>query len=487
MCGIIAYVGPRDCASVVFSGLKQLEYRGYDSWGIALRTEEGAFLFRQVGKISEVAPDSILGNKGSLGIGHTRWATHGNVTQHNAHPHASNDGSIFVAHNGIVENFHELRTLLTNKGFQLLSETDTEVIPNLVQLTLQEGKSFPDAVRQALTMLEGSYAVVVFSANHEVLIGAVRGSPLAVGLGHKEYFMASDVTSFLEYTKRVVYVDDQELALLTREKALFLDVADGSPKTKLPTTIDWTVEQAQKGPHSHFMLKEIIEQESTIKTAVGQDAAELDQVTRCLQQAFGVFFVGCGTSYHACVSASYVFSKVAKKHVNVVIGSEFANYEDFLTQDTLLVAVSQSGETADILEAVRSARKHGAKVIAIANVMGSTLTRLADLTIYINAGPEICVLSTKSYTSQLAVLTLLAYAVAGKVEEGKSLLTNVAQAVPALITENVKKLKTLAKSLATQRDFFLIGRDLAYPTALEGALKIKEVSYIHAEGFPGAE
>ncbi|MDA2937506.1 class II glutamine amidotransferase [Acidobacteria bacterium AH-259-A15] len=336
MCGIIGYVGPRDCASVVFNGLKQLEYRGYDSWGIALRTDEGACLFSQVGKISEAVSDSILGNKASLGIGHTRWSTHGNVTQQNAHPHASNDGSIFVVHNGIVENFQELRTLLTNEGFQFLSETDTEVIPNLVQLALQERKSFPDAVRQALTMLQGSYAVVMFSSKHEVLIGAGKGSPLAVGLGHKEYFMASDVTAFLEYTNRVVYVDDQELALLSREKASFLDAKDGSAKPKVPTTIDWTVEQAQKGAYPHFMLKEILEQKSTIKAAIKQDAAKLHQVTRDLQEAFGVFFVGCGTSYHACVSASYVFSKVAKKHVNVVIGSEFANYEDFLTQDTLL-------------------------------------------------------------------------------------------------------------------------------------------------------
>jgi glucosamine--fructose-6-phosphate aminotransferase (isomerizing) len=351
---------------------------------------------------------------------------------------------------------------------------------------MEEGHDFKSAVINSLKQLEGSFAIVAMNKDIDYMIAARRNSPLVLGIGSNEVFAASDVPAFLEHTKEVLYLEDDEYVILDDKLKIFSLTNDREIK-RGPVTISWSLEQARKGEYPHFMIKEIVEQKQSIRRAVEQDPKLVSQLTKMLQSAFGIFFIGCGTSYHACVSASYQFADVAKKHVNVTLSSEFKNYEAFLTDKTVVVALSQSGETADTIDAIKAAKRHGAKVVAIVNVMGSTITRLADISIMMNAGPEICVLSTKSYTSQVSILLLLAYSTAGRLEEGRRLIADASTEVPELINTNLERLKHLAKELKNKQHIFLIGRDLAYPSSLEGALKIKEVSYIHAEGFAGGE
>ncbi len=486
MCGIIGAVTESNSIPAVLEGLKRLEYRGYDSFGFGFRQGNKLKVIKRVGKIGEF--NEKIDSNSPICIGHSRWATHGRVTEANAHPHLSNNGKIAVVHNGIVENFQELKESLVYGGFKFNSETDTEVIANMIQFYMDKEKmDLVGATIETLGRIKGSYAVVIMHSDLDGLIGARKGSPLVVGVGNREYFIASDIPAFLPYTKRVIYLDEGEIAVIGKEFVKVFDLKKNREVKKEIDEIGWDMEQALKGSYEHFMLKEIVEQKETIGKAIHQNSELIEGITGMIKRAKGVFFVGCGTSYHACVSSSYIFSHVAKMHVNVVLASEFRNYEEFLTKETLVVAVSQSGETADLLDAVRTAKKKGSKVVAIVNVMGSTLMRTADKTIMMNSGPEICVLSTKSYTAQLAILLLLAYSVAGKLDEGKKIINETIEKIPELIDENLNKLKVVAKELKDKRDFFLIGRDLAYPSALEGALKIKEVSYIHAEAFAGGE
>ena len=484
MCGIIGYKGHRNSNLIALNALKSLEYRGYDSWGIANKTNNSINIFKDTGKIGEI--QNIELPESDITIGHTRWATHGSVTQLNAHPHLSEDKKIAVVHNGIIENFQEIREFLKEKGINFVSETDTEVIPNLIQYYMTQGDDFQESFRQTLLTLEGSFAIVSMHKDIETILFGRRGSPLVLGIGTDEFFIASDVPAFLEYTNKAIYLNDNEYGSINSELKIFT-IDTNIPIKRKEKKIEWTIEQAQKGKYPHFMLKEIIEQKQTIKQAIEQDPELIKQVIDMMKNAVGTFFVGCGTSYHACVSASYEFSHVAKKHVNVVLGSEFRNYENFLTDKTLMIAVSQSGETADLLDAVKVAKEKGVKIISIVNVMGSTLTRLSDAVIMMNSGPEICVLSTKSYTSQLAILMMLAYGVVDRLEEGKDIIKKASTYVDEIIDSNLEKSKELANKIKNKKDLFLIGRNLAYPSALEGALKIKEVSYIHAEGFAGGE
>ncbi len=483
MCGIVGVCGDNACERV-FNGLKSLEYRGYDSWGIASLSDGLILLNKTVGKISDASKPA---NDCSIAVGHTRWATHGKVTNKNAHPHLSNDKSIAVVHNGIVENYSELRKMLEKKGFSFESETDTEIIPNLIQLKISEGADFIEAVRKSLLEIEGSYAIVVLKKDSFEMVGARNGSPLVIGVGKESNFFASDVPAFLEYTNQVIYLEDYEMAVLTNNTIKIILVNDGSEIKRVAEKINWSPEQAQKGNFEHFMLKEITEQKETIEKAAKQPTETFDKVTEMIRNAKGVFFVGCGTSYHACISSSYIFSRVTKMHVNVVLASEFRNYTEFLNSDSLVIAVSQSGETADLIDAIKAAKEKEAKIVSIVNVMGSSIMRLSNESLLMNAGPEICVLSTKSYTSQLVILLLLAYSVAGKYSEGKLLIEKTVQKIPSLIDSNIVSLRELAVKLRDSKDIFLIGRDLAYPTAMEAALKIKEVSYIHAEAFAGGE
>ena len=484
MCGIIGYVGAKNANEVVLKGLKTLEYRGYDSFGIANITDK-INIFKDTGKIGEVQETPLPTS--NIAIAHTRWATHGNVTQENAHPHLSNNKKIAVVHNGIIENFQELRAFLISEGYQLESETDTEVIPILVQYFMDKTDNLDMAFVQTLDKLKGSYAIALIYEELKTIFFARNGSPLILGIGDGENFVASDVPAFLEHTKQVIYLDDFERGYITDSEYEVFCVHNGEPVNKEIKIIEWDIEQAKKGDYPHFMLKEINEQKTSVQLAIEQPQELFEKIACQIQQAKKVFFIGCGTSYHACVSASYLFSHVARKQVSCILASEFRNYKHFIDDETLVIGVSQSGETADLLDAIKVAKNKQAKVIALVNVMGSTLTRIADYTILMNAGPEICVLSTKSYTSQLAILTLLAYATASKFEEGKLLIEKAIDNIPQVVDENVDKLKDLAKKIKSSQDIFLIGRDLAYPSAVEGALKIKEVSYIHAEGFAGGE
>lgn len=487
MCGIAGYKGHRKASHVLLESLRKLEYRGYDSVGMAVKSSRGIEVRKDVGKVEEVDKKQNFEQMGgNIGIAHTRWSTHGAVTKENSHPHISIDGKIAVVHNGIIENYVELKKSLIRQGIKFKSQTDTEVIPHLIYLSMKQGLSFTEATKRTMEQIEGSFAIVAIHSDSDTMIGARRGSPLVVGIGKNEFFIASDVPAFLEYTNKAIYLNDDELVNIDG-KITFIDLKSGREIKKQETKIGWSMEQAKKGKYPHFMLKEINEQKQTINLAASQPAGVMNKVTEMIRGAKGVFFVGCGTSYHACVSAAYVFAHIPKIHVNVVLASEFRNYEEFLTKNTLVVALSQSGETADLLDAIKTAKARGCSTISVTNVMGSTLTRICDVNIMMNAGPEICVLSTKSYTSQLTILMLLAYAVAGKGNEGKALIKKVCDNIDEVIDVNLEKLKALAEKIKTCHDFFLIGRDLAYPTALEGALKIKEVSYMHAEGFAGAE
>jgi len=481
MCGIIGFKG-KTAGSVIFESLKRLEYRGYDSWGIALDGDKISIL-RKTGKISEL-PEEF--SAGKIGIGHTRWATHGSVTVPNAHPHLSSNEEIAVVHNGIIENFLELKSFLKRKGYTFKSETDSEVVPNLIQFYLEQGNSFRDSVTKTLQRLEGNYAVVAMERGKNVLIGARKGSPLVAGVNGKEFFLASDVPAFLPYTKEVLFLNDHELVELTDSFNVF-SVDTGKKIEKSIERVHWNAEEAGKGDFEHFMLKEINEQTKSIEKAVMQKPELIKKVIRALKESDRIYFIGCGTSFHASLFATYAFSKIAGMKVDAVLASEFSSHKNFLTEKSVVVAASQSGETADLLDAVQLAREKNAKIISIVNVMGSSLARISNETIMMNSGPEICVLSTKSYTAQLAILLLLAFAAAGKTTQGKKTIKNTASAVESVIKESEPAMKRLAEKLKNAKDIFVIGKNSEYPSAMEAALKIKEVSYIHAEGFAGAE
>lgn len=499
MCGIIAYTGDDSAVPILFEGLKRLEYRGYDSAGIITLNDNSQFeLKKQVGKVLEIQEKlNFLDLQGSEGIAHTRWATHGGVTQKNAHPHLSNNGKIAVIHNGIVENYKELKAKLVSEGFTFESETDTEVIPNLIEHWMRiKGLDLVSAVTNTLQSLEGNFAVVVLDRDSKSIIGAKNGSPLVFGVNapHNEFFLASDIPAFLDRTKDVVYLYDGDMVVIRNQGGKrnykILDFRDGKATSvsRPIQSVSWSIQQAAKGEFDHFMLKEISEQVETIQKASAQDREEIEDIAERIRNAKGVFIVASGSSYHAALSVSYLFSRIARFHINSVIASEFSAYEHFLKPETLVIAVSQSGETIDVIDAVKTAKQKGCQIVSIVNVVGSSLTQLSDKTLFLRVGPEVSVLSTKTYTGQLAILTLLAYALAERYEEGLEklkFLWNVVYNLTAASTRN--RIKELASGLSQHEHIFVIGRGSLYATALEAALKIKEVSYIHAEAFAGGE
>ena len=486
MCGIIGYIGSKKASSVLLKGLINLEYRGYDSAGMAVLDSKGIVCKKGVGKIEEINRRlNFLDLNGNIGIAHNRWATHGGVTDFNAHPHFDCTKKIAIVHNGIIENYRELREYLSNHKFE--SETDSEIIAHLIEEELKNGLSFEKAFVNAISKLDGSYAVLAIKADEDKILAARKGSPLVVGIADHGVFLASDIPSFLEWTKKVVYLHDHDVVIADRNGVRIYNLIEGEVSRPIDT-VEWDAEQIKKGGFDHYMLKEILEQSETVQRAIQQDESVVNEIVEEIKKAYGIFFVGCGSSYHACLTGSYLFSKIAKTHVNVVLASEFENYEHFLKENTLVFAVSQSGETADVLEAVRTAKKMGSKVIGIVNRMGSSLTRESDSFLLMNAGPEICVLSTKTYTSQVALMTLLAYALAGRYEEGIEKLKGLYMDIYNLTSRSMRDyLQNLAEILVDKEHIYLIGRGLQYATALESALKIKEVSYIHAEAFAGGE
>ena len=485
MCGIFGTIGKRDNAlSLVVEGLKKLEYRGYDSWGVTADVDGELFINKHVGKISTVGTSRFEGIKSNMAVGHSRWATHGGVTDINAHPHFSHDRKVAVVHNGIIENYHEIREELGRDKF--ISETDTEVIPQLISHYLKT-MEFKEAVLEATRRLKGRYAIVALHVGDHQLIAARRGSPLIVGVGNGEYFLASDIPAFLEYTQDVMYLNDNEMVVVN-DHVEFINIETGELVEKRLINIDWKAESAEKGEYDHYMLKEIMEQKDTIHRAINQDSEEIMEIVKAIQAARGCFFSGCGTAGKVCMVGEYFFSIVADRHVNYAPASEFPIYHHFLKPESLLVVVSQSGETADVLEAMEVAKKKGTKVLSLINVGSSTIARQSDYSLLINAGPEKAVASTKAATSQMALLLLIAYAVNGELQEGRRVLAEVAGKINDMLNPRfLNYIKSVAEAIQKHENAYIIGKAQNYPIALEAAIKIQEVSYVHAEGFAAGE
>jgi glutamine---fructose-6-phosphate transaminase (isomerizing) len=516
MCGIIGYVGPNgtDVTSILLEGLSKLEYRGYDSAGIAVITSNGTLeLRRRAGKIENLVATVEDGSRpasGPLGIGHTRWATHGRPNDTNAHPHPDCTGILTVVHNGIIENFTELKSELEHAGHTFLSETDTEVISHLVEryYFAEAGHDLELAVRLALQRVTGAYAIAVVSSEQpDVLIGArLGGGPLIVGVGDGEQFLASDIPAILKHTRRVLILDEGEIVSL-HPRGVSISKIDGTPVQRDPMIIEWNVESAEKGGYPHFVLKEIHEQPEAMRRALtgrvhdGQlHLAELEQMKQAglFDKVQRIVIVACGTSYHAGLIAKYVIEHWSRIPVETITAAEFRYCNPLVGPETLCIAVTQSGETADTLVGIRQAREQGAPVIAITNVVASAITRLSDAVLYLQAGPEIGVVATKTFITSVTVLYMLglylaqhrgrmASEEAGVVLEALEHIPNQIQYILDSATRPDDLIKPLAKQLSHCSSMIFIGRGVGFPTALEGALKLKEISYIHAEGLPAGE
>ena len=481
MCGIFGYVGPKNnAASIILEGLKKLEYRGYDSWGVAVKSGDKIVIEKHVGKIGQA---SVNLPKSSLGIGHTRWATHGGVTVENAHPHLDCSGKIALVHNGIVENYLELKKTIS-KSHKIKSETDSEVIVHLIEEQLGV-KPLKEVVRKVFLKLSGLNAVVVVSGNE--IVAAKNGSPLVVGIGESENFIASDAAALLPHTKRVIFIKDNQLVVINDKLVDVFDLISGKKIKAKVETLNWKVQEAELGKFKHFMLKEIYEQPEIVRNIAQNYGEQINQLVKLIKEARGTFFIGTGTAFNACLAGSYLFSKVAHEHVNCVVGSEFNYLADFINDKSLVIALSQSGETIDVIEPLKMAKQKGAKIAALVNNVGSTIWQMADYKIPLDAGPEMAVASTKAYIAKLSILLLVTFALVGKLNEGRKLLNAAGDEVERLIFEKAENFRKIAKELAKHEHIFTIGRGLSYQSALEAALKIKEVSYIHTEGLAGGE
>jgi glucosamine--fructose-6-phosphate aminotransferase (isomerizing) len=506
MCGIIGYIGYREAAPVLLQGLKRLEYRGYDSAGVAVfangNARESITVRRSVGKLSNL--DHLLRDnpvQGTAGMGHTRWATHGRPSEENAHPHRA--GKVVVIHNGIIENYLELRHELRAKGRTFSSETDTEVISHLIDEYLREGLSFSQATRTALQRLQGSFAIVTLCESEpDKIIAAKNATPIVIGFGEGENFVASDIPALLDYTRQVAFLDDGEVAEVSRDGVAFFDF-HGQAIERAPRQITWDTITAQKGGYKHFLLKEIHEQpQALIDTIRGRilpeegnvALGELDTHGMLLDSLKHITLVACGTAWHACLAGKFFIEELARLPVEVDYGSEFRYRNSPLGEHTAVLAVSQSGETADTLAALEGGKVCGATTLAICNVVDASIPRKADLVIYTHAGPEISVASTKAFTTQLTALYLLAVYLGRRrgvfdQAKGRRLIEDLMN-LPALVREILAKdkaIEKIAKKYGHASDVLYLGRGVNYPIALEGALKLKEISYIHAEGYPAGE
>lgn len=484
MCGIFGYVSKSaNAAQLVLEGLKTLEYRGYDSWGIAVKQGKKLAVDKHVGKIGQA---TVKLPKSTLGIGHTRWATHGGVTVANAHPHLDCTQTIAVVHNGIVENFEELKKELIKKDHVFASETDTEVIPHLIEENLKK-QGFASSVRDAFNRLKGMNAVVVANAASSEIIAAKTGSPLIAGISEDGFFIASDATGIIKHTKKVLFLKDKEMVILGKKLQL-LSLPKGKKLTPKIEVVNWQAEDASKGEYRHFMLKEIYEQPKVIRNIANNYDDSINRLIQIIKGAKGTFFIGAGTAFHACLVGTYLFSKIARIHVNTAVASEFNYLEDFLNKKSLIIALSQSGETIDVVEPLNRAKEKGSKIVAITNALESTIYRMADYKVLLGAGPEKAVASTKAYVAKLAILLMLSFGMVGKSKEAKAVMVKVADEIDRLLEkENIEKIKKIASFLSSAQHIYTIGRGLSYPTALEAALKIKEVSYIHTEGLAAGE
>jgi len=503
MCGIIGYIGPKDVVPVLIDGLRRLEYRGYDSAGVAVVKNGCVDLRRSAGKLSNL--ETVIGSaplSGEYGVGHTRWATHGRPTEENAHPHRDCTGKIVVVHNGIIENYLDLKHELQAQGHKFVTETDTEIVAHLVEREMKDDR-LENAVRRALMLMRGLFALVLISADDPEKIVAVRnGPPIVVGLGDGEFFVASDIPAILSHTRDVVFLGDEEMAIITRTGVDFTDFF-ARPVSKATQRVLWDPIAAEKAGYKHFMLKEIFEQPTaareTILGRVSQDSGkifleEMKVPDETLAAVDRVTILACGTSWHAGLVGKFMLEQLARVHVDVDYGSEYRYRKPIVSKNTLAVVITQSGETADTLAALREAKHEGASSISICNVVGSMATRETDGTIYTHAGPEIGVASTKAFTSQLVALYLLGLRLAQvrgalTAEQSKPHVDALLQ-LPQFLDQALKcapEMEEVAGRFHTRTDFLYLGRGINYPIALEGALKLKEISYIHAEGYPAGE
>src|SRR5438093_2380578 len=503
MCGIIGYIGEKQVLPILIEGLRRLEYRGYDSAGVAVVRDGTIELRRSAGKLARVEEAlAVSPLDGEYGIGHTRWATHGRPTEENAHPHRDCTGRIVVVHNGIIENYLDLKRQLETEGHRFVTETDTEIVAHLVEREMKDD-GLENAVRRALLYMRGLFALVLISADDPNKIVTVRnGPPIVVGLGDNEFFVASDIPAVLAHTRDVVFLGDEEMAVITQDGVEFTDYS-GRAVSKKSTRVSWDPVMAEKAGYKHFMLKEIFEQPMAVKeTVLGRASVETGRVflheiqipDDALRQVERVIILACGTSWHAGLVGKFLIESLARVHVDVDYGSEYRYRDPIVSKNTLAIVITQSGETADTLAALREAKKKGARSIAICNVVGSMATRESEGTVYTHAGPEIGVASTKAFTTQLVALHLLAIYLgqirgALKPAEAKPHLESLMK-LPMLLEQVLKceaVTEEIAKRFYQRTDFLYLGRGINYPIALEGALKLKEISYIHAEGYPAGE
>ncbi|NOZ25511.1 MAG: glutamine--fructose-6-phosphate transaminase (isomerizing), partial [Nitrospirae bacterium] len=503
MCGIVGYVGKRNSLPILIEGLKRLEYRGYDSAGIAFQNGSGIEIYKTKGKIRDLqkilphpAPDALVG------LGHTRWATHGVPSSRNAHPHGTN--GIVVVHNGIIENYRNLRAHLIDEGFEFSSDTDTEVIPQMISRYLRRNLSMLEAIKETVAQLRGTFAIGIMNeALPNTLFSIRRGSPLVIGIGDGEYFFASDVSALLPYTQRFIFMEDGQICTIGCDgiELRHLDSSEATPVETQAVEIDWTPSMAEKDGYDHFMLKEIHEQPRAIMDTIREwtDDPErmLDDLGLTVRKTIGLNrlqVVACGTSYHAALVGKYMIEDIARISVDVEIASEYRYKRPIIEHDTLFISITQSGETADTLAAQREARKRGAWTLTICNVVGSTSSREADSVLYTRAGPEIGVASTKAFTCQISALCLLAIALGirmGRLTPGEAgTLRSQLLKIPSFMEKTLRMnsaIEELARTLIYAKAFLYLGRGINYPIALEGALKLKEISYIPAEGYPAGE
>jgi glucosamine--fructose-6-phosphate aminotransferase (isomerizing) len=503
MCGIVGYIGKRNALPVILSGLKRLEYRGYDSAGVAVLEGGKIEVTKTVGKVAEL--EQTLGSNASsslIGMGHTRWATHGEPSVLNAHPHLDCDGRIAVIHNGVIENYAVLKKKLVQSGHLFRSATDTEVIAHLIEEFNQWDNDLESAVRKALLQVQGTYGMVIMSEREpDRLIVARHGSPLVIGLGDQEYIIASDASALIEHTRKVVYLADGEVATVMREGVKTKTLGDVETKNFVEE-LTFDLAQIERGGHDHFMLKEIYEQPETIRNAMrGRLRVEegevklggLEHVLERLLQARRIILIGCGTSWHAGLVGEYMIEQIAKVPVEVEYASEFRYRNPLVSSEDVVFAISQSGETADTMAALREAKVRGATVLGIVNVVGSSIARETEGGVYVHAGPEIGVASTKAFTSQLTVLALISVMLArarGMPASGARVLTRELDSLPTkvdYVLKTVGRVREIAEEFKDARNALYLGRGGNFPVALEGALKLKEISYIHAEGYPAAE
>ena len=504
MCGIVAYIGSRPAFPVILKGLKRLEYRGYDSSGIALFGEEVA-CFKRKGRVAELEAwtESVTATA-QVGIGHTRWATHGEPSDANAHPHTSNSGRLTLVHNGIIENYASLKQELIAKGYTFKSETDTEVLVNFIEEIQQKNESsLEEAMRIALKRVVGAYVIIVMEEGFpERLIAARKGSPLVIGVGEGEHFLASDASPIIEYTKRVIYVNDYELAIISKDEIILKNLGN-EPITPYIQQLDMELAQIEKGGYDHFMLKEIFDQPASLTDCL-RGRLDMENLSLTLKgvedhlsvftQAKRIVIVACGTSWHAGLVAEYMIETLCRIPVEVEYASEFRYRNPVIGPGDVIIAISQSGETADTLVAIERAKEQGAFIFGVVNAVGSSIARLSHSGAYTHAGPEIGVASTKAFTAQLTVLAMMAMKIGKEKgtlssDEYNRYLAELAQ-IPAKVEKTLathKQVKSVAAHYAEARDFLFLGRGYNFPVALEGALKLKEISYIHAEGYPAAE